>query len=253
MPATAPGVVRALVVGAHPDDAELFAGGAVAAWCTEGAHVELLVLTDGRLGSWDPAVAPDEVARARAEEAEAAAKTLGVARMRLGRFPDGGLAACLPDATALVARTIREVRPDVLVAHDPWRLYELHPDHRAAGTAACDGMIAAQEAFGLGPAATERLAPHRTRELWLAGGDHPNHFVDVAATFERKLDALACHESQLERVEGWRERVREWNARIGAERGHRLAEAFRRILPDRGPLGDPGPFPGRTAEPPRGL
>ncbi|MBI4729615.1 MAG: PIG-L family deacetylase [Acidobacteria bacterium] len=218
--------MRILLVGAHPDDCELYAGGTIASWRAEGARVDLLVLTDGRLGSADPAAAPGEIARLRAGEAEAAARGLG-AGIRFGGFPDGALADSRREATLLVARAIRELRPDVLASHDPWRTYELHPDHRACGSAVCDGMIAAREAHGLGPGSPPA---HRPAELWLWGTDHPNHFVDVSAGLERKLDALASHASQFSDVAGWRERVAGWNARIGAERGMRAAEAFRRIL-----------------------
>lgn len=216
---------RALVVGAHPDDAELFAGGTVAAWCAAGAHVEFCVLTDGRLGSQDPSVDPDAVAAARARECDAAAAVLGVAAVRAGGFPDGGLRAHRDAATAFVARAIREVRPDIVIGHDPWRLYEMHPDHRAAGWATCDGLIAAREHHAL-PAPAP---PAHRADLWLMGTSNPDLFIPVE--MEIKLRALAAHASQFTHVEGWRTRVEAWNSAIGGERGYVAAEAFHRALP----------------------
>lgn len=222
---------RALVVGAHPDDAELFAGGTVAAWCAAGAHVEFCVLTDGRLGSQDPSADPDVVAAVRASECEAAAAVLGVAAVRAGGFPDGGLRAHRDAATMFVARAIREVRPDIVIGHDPWRLYEMHPDHRAAGWATCDGLIAAREHHGLAaPALPAPLAPaaHRA-DLWLMGTSNPDLFIPVE--METKLRALSAHASQFAHVGDWRARVETWNRAIGGERGHPAAEAFHRALP----------------------
>lgn len=218
---------RALVVGAHPDDAELFAGGTIAGWIDQGCEVAVLILTDGRLGSPDPSVDPDEVAATRAREAHTAAAVLGVRHVLLERHPDGGLAPRRPEATEAVARAIRNLRPEIVIGHDPWRPYELHPDHRAAGFATTDGTVAAREHHAIGALAD--LPAHRSRALWLAGGASPTRWVEIDATFERKLDALASHASQFDHLEGWRERVRAWNAGIGEERGYRLAEAFRVI------------------------
>lgn len=228
----APG--RALVVGAHPDDAELYAGGTIARWIAGGCYVAFLVLTDGRLGSHDPTIDPSEVAATRNAEARSAAAFLGVSEIIFGGFADGGLRQSLEPATELVAATIREVRPDVLLGHDPWRLYELHPDHRAAGFATCDGLVAAREHHAIPSLRQRGLSPHRPRELWLMGTTQPDTFVEVTETMPVKLDALALHKSQFAHLDDWAEGVERWNAEIGAERGYRRAEAFHRIAPAQG-------------------
>lgn len=216
---------RVLVVGAHPDDAELFAGGTVAMWTAAGAHVEFLVLTDGRLGSPDADIDPDQVAATRAAECHVAAEILDVAQVRFGGSPDGGLRAHRDHATDVVARTIREVRPDIVLGHDPWRAFEMHPDHRAAGRATCDGFIAAREHHALRPPA---LPAHRPEELWLMGTSDPDVFSPVG--LDRKLEALGAHASQFAHVSGWQDRVTAWNRSIGAERGYDAAEAFHRVV-----------------------
>lgn len=224
---------RVLAVGAHPDDIELYAGGTLSAWFDAGAAMTFVVLTDGRLGSSDAGRDPDEVASIRAQEARAAAARFGAGVVLLG-WPDGGLELHRTEATTAIAEAIREHRPDVVVGHDPWRLYELHPDHRAAGLATCDAVVAAREHHALNDAAGSGPA-HRAAELWLAGTTQPDRFIDIARTVERKLDALADHASQFEHLDGWRDRVRRWNGAIGAERGYRYGEAFRRIgLPGAG-------------------
>jgi LmbE family N-acetylglucosaminyl deacetylase len=215
-------------VGAHPDDAELFAGGTLAGWRASGAEIAILVLTDGRLGSQDPGVDPADLARTRAAEVRRAAEILGAGVVEQLPFADGRLAASVSEAARAVTLAVREWKPDVLLGHDPWRLYELHPDHRAAGLATCDGAVAAREHHALDPPAP---AAHRISGLWLFGGDHPNRFVDVSASVDAKLDALAAHDSQLGHLAGWREGVSDWNRRIGAERGYRFAEAFHAVDP----------------------
>lgn len=222
---------RVLTVGAHPDDAELYAGGTLAAWIAEGAYVALLVLTDGRLGSHDPAVDPVKVAATRNAEAREAADHMGIGEIVFGGYPDGGLRQNLEAATELVAATIREVRPDIVIGHDPWRMYELHPDHRAAGTATCDGLIAAREHHAIPSLRQRGLSPHRPEELWLMGSTQPDRFVDIEASMGKKLEALALHRSQFSHLDDWTQKVRTWNSDIGAERGLRAAEAFHVISP----------------------
>lgn len=223
--------LRALVIGAHPDDAELYAGGTVATWISQGASVAFLLLTDGRLGSHDPAIDPAEVAMMRLAEARDAAALLGLDEIWFGGSPDGGLRRNIDEATELVAATIREFRPDIVVGHDPWRLYELHPDHRAAGTATCDGLVGAREWNAFPSLRARGLSPHRPRELWLMGTTQPDLFIDVETSMDKKLESLAAHRSQFAHLEDWRERVTSWNAEVGLERGYRLAEAFHRVAP----------------------
>lgn len=222
---------RVLVIGAHPDDAELYAGGTIANWLSSGAVVGFLILTDGRLGSHDPAIDPAEVAVTRLAEAKAAARILGVDEIVFGGSADGNLEHSREAATELVAATIRGFRPDIVIGHDPWRLYELHPDHRAAGFATTDGAIGARE-WNAFPSLRERgLAPHRAKELWLMGTTQPDVYIDIEAALPKKLDALAAHESQFAHLDDWREKVEGWARQVGAERGYRAAEAFHRINP----------------------
>ena len=111
---------RALAIGAHPDDVEFGAGGTLARWAAAGTEVHLLVLTDGSKGTWD---ADDDLVRliaTRVDEARDAAKTLADGTVHFGGFVDGELESGI-DARRVVCRTIREVRPDVVLGHDPWQ------------------------------------------------------------------------------------------------------------------------------------
>lgn len=225
-------VGSALAIGAHPDDVELQAGGTVAAWARDGARVELACFTAGEKGSSDPAAVPAEVGRVRRREAIAAAAELGARGVRFLDAADGELEVTL-ELRVAVARLVRQVRPDVVVGHDPWRRWLLHPDHRAAGLLTVDGVIAARDPLYAPELAAEGLAPHRPHSILLFGTDAPDEVVDISGTIDAKLAALRAHASQIEDHADMERRIRTWNAAIGAEFGLPLAEAFH-LLDTRG-------------------
>lgn len=227
----------ALAVAAHPDDVEFGAGGTLAKWAQAGCVVHHLVCTDGSKGTWDVhADLPALVARRRDEQREAARRLAGerAGEVRfLGRV-DGDLAA---DRTTVsdVARVIRELRPAVVLGHDPWKRYRLHPDHRNAGLLVCDAIVAARDPHFF---PEHGVAHHRPDALLLWEADVPNHVEDVAATVERKLAALEAHESQFEttmhasgagELGPFRARVRARLAELGSPHGLVAAEVFARL------------------------
>ena len=220
------GVGRALAFGAHPDDVELQAGGTLAGWAARGAHVEVACFTAGEKGSADPEADPGTLARVRRAEATAAARALGAeGPVHFLGAVDGELEVTMALRLA-VARLVRTVRPDVVLGHDPWRRWLLHPDHRAAGLLTVDGVVAARDPL-YGPAlAADGLAAHRPHTVLLFGTDAPDELVDVTATLDAKLASLRAHASQLPDPADTERRVRTWNAAIGADAGLTYAEAF---------------------------
>jgi LmbE family N-acetylglucosaminyl deacetylase len=184
----------ALAIGAHPDDVEFGAGGTLARWAAAGCVVHHLVLTDGSKGTWDLDADVAALVATRRDEQRAAAKALGAGgEVRFLDRVDGDLEA---DAgTRLeVARTIRELRPAVVLGHDPWRRYRLHPDHRAAGFLTCDGVVAAREPH----VGIDGLEAWRPSALLLWEADEPDVAVDVTGHTEAKLAALLAHATQHE-------------------------------------------------------
>ena len=85
-------VERALIVVAHPDDVDFWAGGTVASWTSAGIAVAYLVLTDGDSGGFDPRIPRSAIPDIRRDEQEAAASELGVDDVRFLGYPDGRLA-----------------------------------------------------------------------------------------------------------------------------------------------------------------
>ena len=183
---------RVLAVGAHPDDVEFGCGATLATWARAGAHVELAVLTDGSKGAWDPASDPAALVATRQEEQRAAADTLGAQAVHFLGAVDGELEA---DAAMRrrVCEVVRTVRPDVVLGHDPWKQYRLHPDHHRAGQLVIDGIVAARDPLFFPDAG----APHRPSRLLLFEAqvvDHVEPVDDDAVA--AKVAALLCHRSQ---------------------------------------------------------
>ncbi|MAT03458.1 MAG: PIG-L domain-containing protein [Acidimicrobiaceae bacterium] len=227
----------ALAIGAHPDDVEFGAGGTLAKWAADGCIVHHLICTDGSKGTWDvDADLPALVERRRHEQREAARRLSGecAGDVRFLSAVDGELDPTVEHRIEIV-RAIRDLRPDVVLGHDPWKRYRLHPDHRAAGLLTCDAVVAARDPHffpGVGP------AHHRPSHLFLFEADEPDHVEDVAASVDRKLAALHAHESQFEstmhaaddaELAAFDERVTARLAELGAPHGVRLAEVFKRI------------------------
>ena len=144
---------RALTIGAHPDDAEFGAGGVLSKWSESGCEASMLVITDGSKGSWDPRRDPAELVNTRRAEQDRSASVLGITGevVMLDRV-DGELEYSM-ELRETLCWWIRRLRPNVVITHDPWRRYMLHPDHRVTGIAATDGIVAARDHLSFpGPA-----------------------------------------------------------------------------------------------------
>lgn len=182
----------ALAIGAHPDDIEFGCGATLARWAAGGASVHLLILTDGSKGTWDEADDLAALMTRREHEARDAAHALGVQSVRFLGLVDGELESGARER-ALVCEVLRQVRPNVVLGHDPWKRYRLHPDHRHAGWLTVDGIVAARDPQffpGLGG------RHHRPDTLLLFEADEPDHIERIDAYIVEKVDALLAHRSQ---------------------------------------------------------
>lgn len=189
---------RALVIVAHPDDAEFQAGATLAKWARHGCEIHHLVLTDGSKGTWDRTVDTGWLIEQRKAEQRAAATALGGTGVVFLGHVDGELDASRA-VRAQVCAVIRRTRPDVVLGHDPWKRYRLHPDHRAAGQLCVDGIVAARDPFFHPEQLVDGITPHRPDALLLFEPDEVNHVEEVdEVDLERKLAALEAHTSQME-------------------------------------------------------
>lgn len=229
---------RALAVGAHPDDIEFGSGATLAKWAAEGCELLHVVCTDGAKGSWDPDEDTSQLAVTRQAEQRAASIALG------GRgdsaflgWPDGELRNG-PRQQWQLAYWIRRFRPDVVLGHDPWRRYRLHPDHRHAGFLTTDAVVAARDPHFF---PEQDLKPHRPSTLLLFEADEPDHIEDVSGFAEHKLAALLSHRSQFRstmhiddpgsgsELQAFRTRILDELADQGRPAGAVHGEAFKRI------------------------
>jgi LmbE family N-acetylglucosaminyl deacetylase len=188
---------RALAIGAHPDDVEYGCGGTLAKWAADGCRIFMVVCTDGSKGTWDPLVDTSELVKTRQREQRIAARSLGVTSDEdiafLGNI-DGELESGLVQR-GQVAEWIRRYQPDVVLGHDPWRPYRIHPDHRNAGLLACEGIVAARDPKFF---PEQGLTPHRPDILLLWEAAVVHHVEEIAGFIEPKVRALLAHESQYE-------------------------------------------------------
>jgi LmbE family N-acetylglucosaminyl deacetylase len=235
-----PAPASALAIVAHPDDAEFQCGATLAKWAAAGTVVHHLVCTDGSKGTWDAGADTVELVALRQQEQRAAAKALGAtgAQVFLSNV-DGALESGLAQQ-AEVCRVIRELRPEVVLGHDPWRRWRLHPDHRNAGFLCTAGVVAARDPHFF---KEQGLAHHRPSAILLFECEEPDLAEDVTGHVDTKVAALLEHRSQFvtthgitdvddaAQVDRFRRHIDERLATTGARVGVRHAELFPLLTP----------------------
>jgi len=227
---------RVLAIGAHPDDIEFGCGATLAKWAHAGAQVTLCVCTDGAKGTWDPSADTASLVARREDEQRDAAAVLGAVGVEFLRYVDGELVDHLA-ARAAVCAVIRRMQPDVVLGHDPWQRYRVHPDHHEAGKLAIAGIVAARDPHFFPELG---LAPHRPATLLGFEPAAVHHVERVEGFVDTKINALLAHRSQWESTMGiaahpeaeeraFADGLRAAARAEGLRAGLRAAEAFSRI------------------------
>lgn len=225
----------AMVVVAHPDDAEFMVAGTVGKWAREGAEITYVVITKGDKGSDDPEMTPGRLTVIREAEQRAAGAILGVRHFEFMGYDDGYLQHTL-ELRRDITRLIRRYRPEVVLCFDPTNrivsdTYVNHPDHRASGDATIDAVFpSARDRLTFPELLVDGYAPHKVSQLWLGSTNEPNVWVDIGDTIDLKRQALLAHPSQLppEMAEFVAQMAR-WSA---AGQDFEFCESFRRITFD---------------------
>ena len=227
-------VERALVVVAHPDDADFGAAGTIAAWTDAGIEVTLLLCTRGEQGGFDD-TPRDQIPALREAEQRAASAVVGVSDVRfLEGHSDGRLEPGW-ELQRQIVRVIRAVRPQRVLIPSPERWYDRlqasHPDHLAAGEAAIRAVYpAAENRFAFPELLEEGLDAWQVGEVWMMAHPQMTHVVDITDTFARKVKALQQHTSQTAQLgDDLETMLRGWSTALAANAGleqGRLAEAF---------------------------
>ena len=185
--------LRLLVIGAHPDDCELKAGGLTALYRQAGHQVKYVCVTNGEAGH--QRLTPPELIKVRRAESDAVAALMGIEYDILGN-KDGQLLPTVEARFELIA-LIRRYQPDLILTHRP---NDYHPDHRATSTLVCDAAY-----MVIVPHIVPEVPALRVNPVIAYLSDHfqrpapfqPSVVVDVEPVLESILDQMACHRSQF--------------------------------------------------------
>jgi len=221
----------ALAIYAHPDDADVAAGGLMAQWANDGVDVHLVVICDGAKGSHSPHSDAAVIRETRREELQLAADLLGARTVTSLDWPDGTVTNSAELRETLVG-LVRRLKPEVVLGPDPTatffgEVYVNHRDHRESGWALLD-VVAPAAAMPL--YFPEQGPPHQVGVLLLSGTHEPDVVADVSRTIDMKVKAVLAHASQLAGdAEAIRSVVLERAEQAGRPVGVAFGEAFRCI------------------------
>jgi LmbE family N-acetylglucosaminyl deacetylase len=213
---------RVVVIGAHPDDELLGAGGTFARHVRSEDEVHAIVVADGASSRY-----PDELMAKLEKDARRAAEVIGFASLKLLALPDQRLDTVpLIELTQLLEQELDHIDPRVVYTHFPG---DVNVDHglvaRAAWTACRPYYRPGLHRFAVFE------TPSSTEWAWPLDGAQfqPNLFVDVTATLDIKIAAMGCYESELRDYphprsgRALRERAAFWGSQVGLP----AAEPFR--------------------------
>lgn len=224
--------VDILLITAHPDDAEFGVAGSVARWTDEGRSVAYVVCTSGGKGSADRDMTPQKLIAIREKEQRAAAASLGVGEVVFLGYEDQGIEDT-PAFRKHLVQMIRQFKPHTVISSDPYRKYIWHRDHRVLGQVVVDALFPfARDHMAYPDLLAKGYEPHKVTEALFFGADEVNYRVDISKTIDRKIEALKCHESQMEgmgveRMKKW-VRKRAEDTAEGTE--YALAEGFYQVI-----------------------
>ncbi|TSC61581.1 MAG: GlcNAc-PI de-N-acetylase family [Parcubacteria group bacterium Gr01-1014_48] len=223
-----------LVFSAHPDDLDFGCAATVAKLTHEGHEVVYCVITNGEKGIHKINHTKQQMVKLREKEQCAAGAAVGVHEVLFLRQTDGNLEHT-SEVRKKVIRVIREVKPHVILSQDPGNqrfdsFYRFHRDHRITAEIVFDAIYPAAGSKAFFPELiSEKVHPHQIEEVWFYGTDHPNLFVNITNTIEKKIEALRCHDSQFHDFDNMAKHVYQ-NARTqGKKKKMTHAEGFRRL------------------------
>jgi len=191
----------AMVIVAHPDDAEFGAAGTVATWVRDGWDVYYVICTDATGGGPDDATdvgpaAKRRISEIRKREQRAAGVVLGLKDVFFLDYPDGQLYPTIELRRDLV-RLLRKYRPSRVVCQSPERTWtptltigRYHSDHLAAGQATLAAIYPMSQNPWDFPELLEKegLLPHKISDVYISGAPNVNHFVDISDMMDIKID-----------------------------------------------------------------
>lgn len=228
----------AMVVTAHPDDAEWGCSASVAKWTRLGWDVIYVLCTDGSKGTEDRTISNKDLSNIREQEQKDAGKILGLKAIEFLGYPDGYLEPTL-DLRRDISREIRRYKPSILITTNPKRdlmsgSYLGHPDHFAAGEAALSAVFpSARDHLTFPELLEEDLEPHKVKQVWInmfnmSSGGNENWFFNPVekSDLQTAIKALQAHTSQIPDPERAKEFMTKRREEIGKICNSSYAEAF---------------------------
>ena len=188
----------AMVIFAHPDDAEIGTGATVAKWVSKGTKVVYVLATTGSSGSNDTSMTSEKIVDIRSNEQIEAANAIGVEDIVSLSYVDGELESNRSLLSDLVFN-IRKYKPEIIFTHDPFRMKSfLHRDHRNLGFSVMDAIYPyARDHLHFPEQINKEIQPYKVKKFLFWGSDEPNVCVDVSSYELKKVESLSKHESQL--------------------------------------------------------
>jgi LmbE family N-acetylglucosaminyl deacetylase len=192
--------VYALVFSPHPADPDFGVGGTAAKWVREGKDVIYVICTNGDKGSNNPDISAEEMAKIREKEQLEAAEIIGVKDVIFLKHPDLGLEDLkVSDLKKEILKLFLTYRPEVVMTCDYQSpRYFSAPDHRVLGRAVLDAIWPTVLApNNIRDLLAQGLKMHQAKELFLWGNPEPNYYSDISDTYDIKMKAVNCHQSQI--------------------------------------------------------
>ncbi len=191
--AAAQNPINVIVIGAHPDDCDINAGGIAALYSAGGHNVKFVSMTNGNKGHH--IMAPDELAARRKLEMQEAGRILGIEYTNLDN-PDGELLPTLENRLEVI-RLIRSFDADVVITHRP---NDYHPDHRYCSQIVQDAAYMISVPL-MAPDVPATLKPvvflYMPDRFQKPNPFSPDIVVDITPVMQKKVDAICAHESQV--------------------------------------------------------
>lgn len=220
---------RAMIVVAHPDDAEFGFGGALAKIAKEGMQLAYVLCTNGDKGTGDPDMTSEQLAVIRQQEQRDASAIIGTTDVTFLGYGDGELESSR-EVIGKIVREIRRFKPDIIFCQEAYnRSRHTHRDHRMAGQSAFDASYPyARDHLHFPEHMAEGLETHKVIEIYTGMTDDPDVVIDTSDVIDIKVKATLAHRSQISDPEGMEERIRGRVSELAEKNGYKYAEGFRR-------------------------
>jgi N,N'-diacetylchitobiose non-reducing end deacetylase len=189
---------RILCVQPHYDDNDMAVAGTLTRLAKNGAELIYLTITDDLMGVNDISLSDEAAAEALKRDQFAAAKIVGVQEQYWLGYPDAGAYDYFAVRRDLL-KYIRMLRPDFIFTVDPWLTYEGHRDHIQTGLATAEAVIFTEmtKIGSSDPKVDSAYEEHEIQGIAFYHTREPNYIADISSTWEQKVAAVRCYETQF--------------------------------------------------------